>query len=66
MEAPVDMILGGLCIVLLLGQCNSSDKNESFGITLVVVAALSEALARLTKARCERVNRIFCLPIYSF
>ena len=32
-----------------MGQCNSSDENELFCMTLVVVAASSEALALLTK-----------------
>ena len=44
---------------LWLGQCNSSNKSASFCTTLVVVAVSSEALAWLTKVKCERINRFF-------
>ena len=51
--AEKDQIQGDFAHFWLLGQCNSSDKSESFGVTLVVVAASSEALAWLTKVKCE-------------
>ena len=44
------MILGGLCTVLAVGSVQFLGQERMVGMTLVVVAASSEALAWLTKA----------------
>ena len=54
------MILGGLCTVLAVGsvQFLGQERIVSYD-SCRCVAASSEALAWLTKAKCERINHIF-------